>query len=377
MFEAELLEIIGSGENSGAEFKRDDIRPEQLAKEVVALTIIQGGRVLLGIDDDGSIIGLQRDNTEEWVLNVFRDKVHPLIIPYYEEVVIEPGKRIGVITLAAGISKPYVVRHNNREDVYVRMGSRSELATRELLLRLFESGGLLPIESFPVSGTSPDCLDRDRLQYYLSSIVRDPEIPLNDVEWTRRLFGLGFIADDGYGHLVCSLAGLLCFGIGSRRFLQQAGLRVMVFDGPDKGYPAKLDTLLDGPLVGRWQDGSTGKMLADEGLIEKFASKIEPFITLESEIIDEHMQRTKRWFYPWEAVREAVLNALAHRDWTRTVDIEVAVYSDRMEIISPGRLQNSMTVEKMKAGQRSPRNPILMDILRDYAYVDARGMGFA
>lgn len=61
--------------------------------------------------------------------------------------------------------------------------------------------------------------------------------------------------------------------------------------------------------------------------------------------------------------------------WTIAVDIELSIYSDRLEIISPGKLQNSMTIEKMIAGQRSPRNPLIMDILRDYAYVDARGMG--
>lgn len=375
MLKSELLEIIGSGENSGVEFKRDDIRPEQLAKEVVAMTNVQGGRIFLGVEDDGTITGLQRNDAEEWVLNVFRDKVHPLIIPYYEEVAVEPGKRVGIITLAAGISKPYVVRHNNREDVYVRMGSRSELATREQQMRLYESGGLLHVEVLPVAGASLESLDRDRLEHYLKSIVRDPEMPAGDAEWIRRLSGLGFMAEDGLGHTVCSVAGLLCFGIAPRRFLRQAGLRVMAFDGPDKEYRARLDVLLDGPLVGRWQSGSAGTMLVDEGLIEKFASKIEPFIALESDSVDEHMRRTKRWLYPWEAVREAVLNALAHRDWTRTVDIEVAVYSDRMEIVSPGRLQNSMTIEKMKAGQRSPRNPLIMDILRDYGYVDARGMG--
>lgn len=75
--------------------------------------------------------------------------------------------------------------------------------------------------------------------------------------------------------------------------------------------------------------------------------------------------------------REALLNALVHRDWTRSVEVEVEVvaYSDRLEITSPGALQNSMTVTKMLAGQRSPRNPILVDIMRDYGYVDARGMG--
>ncbi len=69
------------------------------------------------------------------------------------------------------------------------------------------------------------------------------------------------------------------------------------------------------------------------------------------------------------------MNALAHRDWTRFVEIEIGIYADRLEVISPGALQNSMTIAKMIAGQRSPRNIIIMEVLRDYGYVDYRGMG--
>lgn len=376
MLKAELLEIIANGENSGVEFKRDDIRPEQLAKEIVALANVQGGRILLGVEDDGQITGLQRPETQEWILNVFRDKVHPQIIPFYEEIVIEENLRVGVITLSMGVSKPYVVRHNNREEIYIRMGDRSELASREQQLRLFESGGMLHVEILPVAGTSLRNIDTDRLDYYLRSIIKDPEIPVTDAEWIERLLGLGLMAEDGLGNVVCSVAGLLCFGISPRRFLRQAGLRVMAFAGKDKEYQALLDVVLDAPLVGRWQVTESGKkQLVDEGLIEKFSSAIEPFITLESSEIDEHMRREKNWFYPWEAIRETVINALAHRDWTRSVDIEITNYSDRLEVISPGKLQNSMTIDKMVAGQRSPRNTLIMEILRDYGYVDSRGMG--
>ena len=219
-------------------------------------------------------------------------------------------------------------------------------------------------------------LDVDRLSYYLSAIISDPEIPNTDSEWEERLLGLGLMASDGLGNTVCSVAGVICFGINPRRFLRQAGLRVMAFPGTDKEYQALLDVVLDAPLVGRWKINESGKrQLVDEGLIEKFALTIAPFITQESPDIDEHMRREKISFYPWEAIRETVINALSHRDWTRAVDIEVTNYSDRLEVISPGKLQNSMTVSKMIAGQRSPRNTIIMEILRDYGYVDSRGMG--
>lgn len=102
---------------------------------------------------------------------------------------------------------------------------------------------------------------------------------------------------------------------------------------------------------------------------------MEPFVTQEPNHIDENFRREKRWLYPFEAIRELLINALAHRDWTRFVDVEIAGYSDRLEIISPGALPNAMTVEKMVAGQRSARNLIIVEVLRDYGYVDARGMG--
>jgi ATP-dependent DNA helicase RecG len=376
MLKAELLEVITNGENSGIEFKRDDIRPEQLAKEVVAFANVQGGRILLGVEDSGQISGLQRPDIQEWVLNVFRDKVHPAIIPFYEEIAIDQKRRVGVITISMGISKPYVVRHNNREEIYIRMGDRSELASREQQLRLFESGGMLHVELLPVAGTSLASIDLDRVDYYLRSIIKDPEIPTAHSEWIERLLGLGLMAEDGMGNTVCSVAGLVCFGITPRRYLRQAGLRVMAFAGEEKEYQALLDIVLDAPLVGRWQVTESGqRQLVDEGLIEKFSSSIKPFITVEASAIDEHMRRETTWLYPWEAVRETVINALAHRDWTRSVDIEVTHYADRLEVISPGKLQNSMTISKMIAGQRSPRNNLIMEILRDYGYVDSRGMG--
>jgi ATP-dependent DNA helicase RecG len=376
MLKSVLLEIISNGENSGVEFKRDDIRPEQLAKEIVALANSQGGRILLGVEDDGQITGLQRQGSQEWVLNVFRDKVHPQIIPFYEEITVEGDIRVGVVTLGQGISKPYVMRNNNREDVYVRMGDRSEIASREQQLRLFESGGLLHVEVMPVTGTSITNLDLDRLNFYLRKIINDPEVPETNFQWIERLLGLGLMAKDGLGNNVCSIAGLVCFGVAPRRFLHQAGLRVMSFLGDDKEYEAQLDTTLDAPLVGRWEENDSGqRLLVDEGLIEKFSSVIRPFVTKESPNIDENMRREGSWIYPWEAIRETVINALAHRDWTRTVDIEVTNYSNRLEVISPGKLQNSMTVAKMIAGQRSPRNTLIMEILKDYGYVDARGMG--
>lgn len=88
-------------------------------------------------------------------------------------------------------------------------------------------------------------------------------------------------------------------------------------------------------------------------------------------------RRRRKKALPLDAVREAVVNAVAHRDYAREgTDIEVSLYSDRLEVVSPGRLPNGVTVEKMKVGVvRVARNELLKEILRDYGYVEHYGMG--
>lgn len=87
-------------------------------------------------------------------------------------------------------------------------------------------------------------------------------------------------------------------------------------------------------------------------------------------------RRVERPVYPPDALREGIVNALIHRDYLLTsTDIELAVYSDRLEIVSPGRLPNGITPDRVRAGTRAARNQILKDMMRDYRYLEHMGMG--
>jgi ATP-dependent DNA helicase RecG len=376
MLKAELLEIIVSGESSGVEFKRDDVRPEQIGKEVVAMANLKGGRLLLGVEKDGTISGIQRADTEEWIMNIFASKIHPIMLPFYEEVAMDDGKRVAVVTFAEGPSKPYVLRHEGREEIYIRVGTTSRRATREQQARLHEIGGMLHTELLPVSGAGLDALDRQRLSDFLRHITRDPSLPQSDAEWCHRLSALGFLTNISGGVPVCTIAGMLLFGQSPRRFLRQAGIRVMIFESREKAYDARYDRVLDGPILPLWTtSGEERRIRVSDGLLDTADSILTPFITGESGEIGKGFRREAVPRFSREVIREVLLNAIAHRDWTRFNDIELVVYADRLEVTSPGPLPNMMTIEKMIAGQRSPRNPLLVDILRDYGYVDARGMG--
>lgn len=366
----ELEELIRNGEGSGVEFKREEIRPEQLAKEIVAFANFKGGKVILGVDDDGSISGVQRADMEEWVMNICATHVHPRIIPYYEEVRLE-NKRVVIVSVDMGISKPYVVRHSGREDIFIRIGSTSRLATREEQARLFQSGGILHVEVLPVPRAAFGALDVRRLQDYFGRVRSIAILPANEREWTDLLVNMEYMTVADSVGPVCTIAGIVLFGRQPKRHLYQAGLMWSVFAGKEKDYDARDRATLDGPLVGLWDDRG---LQIEDGLLDIVMSKTRQHASRE-QLSDNYLTRKIQWDFAPEAVREAVLNAFAHRDWTRPADVEVSLYEDRMEIVSPGALPNHVTVERMKLGLRVPRNPILVQTLRDYGYIEQMGMG--
>lgn len=110
MIRTELLEILSGGENSGIEFKRNDVHAESLAREMAAFLNLEGGHILLGVEDDGTVSGLNRDpkKAEEWVMEVARAHVQPPIIPYWERFRWNDTIVIGVISLPSDSpDKPY------------------------------------------------------------------------------------------------------------------------------------------------------------------------------------------------------------------------------------------------------------------------------
>jgi ATP-dependent DNA helicase RecG len=162
MLKTELLELIRNGENSGVEFKRDDVQPDNLAKEISALLNLEGGHILLGVEDDSTVSGLVRDlkAAEEWVMTVCRDHIQPGIIPYWERLSWDESKTIGVITLPADSpDKPYKGKRGSSWQIFVRVGSTSRVATREEEARLYQASGLMRYDLKPVLGTTITNLD--------------------------------------------------------------------------------------------------------------------------------------------------------------------------------------------------------------------------
>jgi len=369
MTRTELLEIIRNGESSGIEFKRDVVQNHDLAKELVAFANYEGGIVLLGVEDDGSISGLTRDKPEEFVMTTCRDKVRPGLIPFYEVVKdVEPGKDVAVVRVARGWDV-HTLWHNNKNTYFIRAGTQTREPTTEELGRLFQQRGSFRSELRPVSGATFADLDFRRLKNYFAG-VRQQEVPADDDQaaWQTLLFNTEIMVEDGI-----TVSGVLLFGRTPNRFLPQAGIDAAAYPGMNKDYAARERAPLRGPMTPLLNDNGE---IVEAGLVEQALAFVKRNIPVAGQLEDGGARREEIPAYPVEAVREAVVNALVHRDYLLSAtDIELSIYDDRMEIVSPGRLPNGITPARMLTGCRASRNQLIKDVMRDYRYLEHSGMG--
>ncbi|MGE0823819.1 MAG: ATP-binding protein [Candidatus Binatia bacterium] len=372
MTKGELEELIHNGENSGVEFKLDEVENHELAKEIVAFANLAGGVVLLGVSDDGTVRGTVRENLEEWVMELCRTKIDPPLIPYFEWYRdFEPGKDLAVVRILTGPAKPYARVHHNRRNYFIRVGSTSQEARQDELERMFQASGRLRYGMKPVPGAEFIDFDLRRLKDYFGRVLSQtyPD-EANVGTWEHLLINLELMVRIDQT-ITPTIDGLLLFGRNPKRFLPQSGIRALAFAGTGADYAAQADQDLSGPMLSLYaQDGS----LVENGLVEQALDFINrntaPTASLQGGV------RVDRPTYPSEVLREVIVNALVHRDYSIAgTDITLTIFADRLEMKSPGRLPNMATVEALKAGFRYARNQTLVNVMRDYRYVDFRGMG--
>lgn len=376
MLLTELQEILRNGESSGVEFKRADVEARKVAREVAALANLEGGYVILGVDDDGSVSGLVRtpQESEEWVMNLCRDNLNPPLIPFWETIVWDTAtdKRVAVITVPANApDKPYKARVGGNWVTMIRVGTTSREASRDEEARLYQSSGLLRYELRSVPGASLADLDIDRLYQYFTEI-RQQEAPAraDHPEWETLLANIELMVRDA-GRAIPTVAGMSLFGHTPRRYLPQTGIRAIAYPTTDRDYATTEDTLLSGPIVPLLRGGE----IQVSGVIDSAMDFARRHLVRAS-TVDSAGRRQDAWSIPIEVVREAVVNAVAHRDYSLTaMDIEFSIFVDRVEIISPGRLPNGVSTDSMRLGSRATRNELIKETLRDYRFVDARGLG--
>ncbi len=354
-YSSRIENLIAQGENRGLEFKTADVRPEGLAREITAFSNTNGGTVLIGIDDNGSVIGVSsRDNIEEWAANVVRNNIVPSTSPEINLVSCQ-GKQVLWIEVPRGVNKPYQTIDGK---YWIRVGSTNRMATKEELSRLFQQAGLVHFDISQVLGSSMADMDSNALHEYWHTYYDVDYLGLEQIEQQRLLLNADILTELS-GEVCTTIGGILMFGKNPQRRVPQASIVFAVFDGTEL-----TDDLLDKQeIVGTLPEQ-----------INQTGAKVRTFLPRPSTITG--MQRQERSVIPDKVIREALVNAICHRDYSiSNRKITVYVFQDRVEITSPGRLPNTLSIEKILTGNSAPRNNFILKYLDNMRFIDGLGRG--
>ena len=334
---AELIEAISRGEDSRHQFKADFTNADALAAEIVAFSNTAGGRVFMGVRDDGSVSGLSAHDVgrlNQLISNAASQNVRPPVNPL-TEIISHPDGNVLVVDIPEGISKPYMDKTGT---IWVKSGADKRRAiSREEIQRIFQQGGLLHADETLIPGLSVADVSVPFLDQYLEDKVGETleqqGLPLDKVLENMNLARSGTL----------NLAGALLFAKHPEVRLPAFIVKAVAFPGTDIADETYLDSR---DLTGRLSD------IFEQGM---------RFLTGNTRT-HQNGQSVNSLGQPevprivWE---ELLANALIHRDYFISAPIRLLIFADRVEIISPGHLPNNLTIANIKAGNSNIRNPIL------------------
>jgi len=339
----ELKERILAGEDSEHQFKENFSSIDNLAAEITAFANTQGGRIIVGVNDHGEICGLSPEDIRrlnQWIANATAQKIEHPIFVRTQTMLIDQSSVILIIEVPLGSHKPYCV---NKSDFWVKNGADKRRATREELFRLIQSSHRLFADEML---TDISATDIDRLWFsHFYQMTFGEELNESEIRDQTLLENLK-LAKDGK-----------LFGKTPTLCKPQFSIKGTVWLTDDE-FRDKDD--IDGNLFEQHRRG-TDFILRNLRRIQKTHDFNAPG---ELEI-------------PSPAIKEAVANALAHRDYFIDAPVFINIFEDCVEIASPGVLPNTVTVENIRMGIHLERNPILLSFLAkdpDFGYT-GRGSG--
>lgn len=349
--ETTLLERIALGEHTRQQFKRTFNNPDALATELAAFANSGGGTLLIGVDDDGTITGLSAADIRhlnQMLSNASSQHVRPPVHPLTENVKTQAGL-VMVVTVPNGLAKPYL-DHQGR--IWVKQGAdKRHVTAREEMQRMFQSGGLVYADVVPVAGTTSADLDEPSFRRYLaqhySADTAQAGLPLDAV---LQNLGLG----DGRE---LTLSGLMLFGRNQQRWRPAFSIKAVAFFGTsiaDSHYQDSQD--FSGTLPTQYAEALA--------FIKRNLRRVQGDQGFNSPGILE---------VPEVALQELLVNALVHRDYFTSASIRILVFRDRIEIISPGHLPDSLSIDDIRHGKTNRRNPTLSE--HAFRLLPYRGMG--
>jgi len=345
---SELKARMKTWEDLHTEFKLEAIHPDDLSAEMVAFANTDGGQLIIGVSEERQLLGVRDvDSLRRYVDNVaLNNCVPPITIS--QEVVRSRASEVVVVNVGKGEQRPY---RTNRGVYYLRTSTGRRQATREELLRLFQASESLYYDETALVRLGIEEISRDAVRQFLEQTAQTPA--LLEMAPERLLRSWRLIAG---GHP--TVAGVVLFGRDPQLHLPHAQINAARIPGTDIANDPSDRKDLKGRLL----------EVVDQAM--RFA-QLHLLVPHRIEGLKPEPQPE----LPAEVLREAIVNAVGHRDYTVAGPIRLFVFDDRVELHTPGRAPNTVDEEAMRAGVHVVRNPYIYARLSDAGLVTRAGSG--
>ena len=333
-----MIDII---ENSRVEFKTKLV--DDLEENIIGfLNSKDGGNIYIGVADSGKIIGLNGniDLLQRKIKDRIISNIEPSVLGLFDIEVLETdNKKYLNIIVARGLEKPYHLKgmRMTPDSCFIRIGSSNERMDEHLINKLF----------------------RERTKNSLKNIVSpNQNLTFRDLKiyYTEKGFDVGenfekqldfYTADGKYNYVAYLLADE-----------NRVSIKVAKYAGTD------VDELIE-----NYEFGYCSLVKATHRVLEKFITENKIFAKI------TYPERKEQPMYDYKAVREVIINAIVHNDWSNEYPPKFEFFSDRLEVSSFGGIQNEFTEEEFLQGYSAPKNPELMRVFKDLELVEHLGTG--
>ncbi|MDZ7642284.1 MAG: helix-turn-helix domain-containing protein [Desulfurivibrio sp.] len=345
-----ITELLKADEGKTLEFKQDLSSPRNLLKTLVAFANTAGGKIIIGVvDKTREPVGIDNPlDEEERLCNLIADSIAPRLVPNLELATVR-GKTLLLIEVFLSNSRPhYLCSEGPETGVYVRLGTTSRQADRQLIAELRRSVEGVSFDEMPMPGLSVDDLDIKTAQKAFGTTAK-----LNE----QALLTLKLLARH-QSKAVPTKGGVLLFGRQRTQHFPDAWIQCGRFFGTEK-----IDIFdhidIDVPLP----EAVDEVML----FLKKHAYRGADL---------SEVRRKDVWSIPLGILREMIINALVHSDYSqRGAPIRVVFLDDRIEVESMGILLPGLTIEEMKQGASRIRNPVIARVFKELSLIEQWGTG--
>lgn len=347
----DISELLEDDEKENVEFKSSLSLYNDIVTAISSFSNKRGGTILVGVNDDRDVIGVGiGSNTLENLANDIRRDTDPPVFPYidYSEV---DGKTVIAIEVSENPNKPVFFR----DKAYIRVGrSNQRLSSAEIRSLITNENNVTSWDQQVLEDATYGNIDKKRLINFLKeaqsrrNLDLDPKMPIEEALDRLNLLKNGKLTN----------AAILLFGSKPQRFVLQATTKCAKFSGIE---PEKFDDVhvFEGTIIDQRNDALR--------FVEKYTKRSADI---------EGSDRVEEFEYPLEAIREALSNALCHRDYRINCNVQLRIFDDRIEIWGCGPLPQPLTVDDLKINHNSiPRNPLIADCFFKTGFIEQWGTG--